>query len=146
MTPHQRFAAILERRPPDRLPFYFPTIACSVASVLLGREVDSGADSLHFKEERSWLDGEDAHAEFVARYHENALALNRLLRADVVRETWRCSARPTRQLDEHTLLFGDETGPTSSSGSSPTSSRMASSRTRSARATRKNWSRPCGRR
>ncbi len=111
MTPLQRFETVLAHGKPDRLPFYFPTIACSVASALLGREVDSGADSLHFKEERSWLDGEDAHAEFVARYHEDALALNRLLRADVVRETWRCSAKPTRQLDENTLLFGDENGP-----------------------------------
>lgn len=111
MTPQQRFDAVLDQRTPDRMPFYFPTIACSVASALLGRAVDSGADSLHFKEERSWLDGDAAHADFVARYHENALALNRLLQADVVRETWRCSARPTRQLDEHTLLFGDEHGP-----------------------------------
>jgi len=111
MTPHQRFDAILAHRKPDKLPFYFPTIACSVASELLGRNVDSGADSLHFKEERSWLDGEQAHEDFVAGYQENAIALNRLLNADVVRETWRCNARPAKMLDENTLLFGEEDGP-----------------------------------
>ena len=106
-----RFEAILNHAKPDRMPFYFPTIACSVASELLGRAVDSGADSLHFNEERSWVDGEGAHEEFVARHHENAIALNRLLRADVVRETWRCTSRPSRLLDENTLLFGDKNGP-----------------------------------
>lgn len=111
MTNFQRYEAVLNHTKPDRLPFYFPTIACSVASELLGRPVDSGADSLHFKEEKSWLQGEAAHEDFVARYHENAIALNRLLRADLVRETWRCSARPTKQLDENTLLFGPEDGP-----------------------------------
>ncbi len=111
MTPFQRFDAVLGHGKPDRPPFYFPTIACSVASELLGRAVDSGADSLHFREERSWLDGEAAHGDFVARHQEDAIALNRLLRADVVRETWRSAGRPTRLLDENTLLFGDPGGP-----------------------------------
>jgi hypothetical protein len=111
LATQRRFDAILRHIKPDKLPFYFPTIACSVASELLGRAVDSGADSLHFKEERSWLDGPEAHDEWVARYHENAIALNRLLRADIGRETWRCSDKPTKLLDENTLLFGEQDGP-----------------------------------
>lgn len=111
MSPRQRFDAVLAHRKPDKLPFYFPTIACSVASELLGRKVDSGSDSLHFKEELSLLAGEEAHAEFVERFRENAIALNRLLRADVVRETWRSGDKPTKQIDENTLLFGEENGP-----------------------------------
>lgn len=93
------------------MPFYFPTIACRVASEILGRQVNSGGDSLHFHEELSWLDGENAHAEFVHKYIEDAVELNRTLRADIVRQTWRSKARPTRRLDEYTLLFGNENGP-----------------------------------
>jgi len=111
MTPFQRFEAVLGHAKPDKVPFYFPTIACTVASELLGRPVDAGADSLHFKEELSWFSGEDAHAAFVDRHQRDAIALNLFLRADVVRETWRSPARPTRQIDSHTLLFGPEDGP-----------------------------------
>ena len=111
MTPFQRFEAVLGHAKPDKVPFYFPTIACTVASELLGRPVDSGADSLHFKEELSWLAGEAAHEDFVARHQADAIGLNRLLRADVVRETWRSTERPARLLDEYTLLFGREDGP-----------------------------------
>ena len=96
MNPFERFDTILNHQKPDKLPFYFPTIACSVASELLGRPVFSGGDSLHFAEERSWLLGESAHAEFDHRYREDAIELNRKLGADVVRQTWRSSARPTK--------------------------------------------------
>ena len=111
MNPFERFDTILNHQKPDKLPFYFPTIACSVASELLGRPVFSGGDSLHFAEERSWLLGESAHAEFDHRYREDAIELNRKLGADVVRQTWRSSARPTKAIDDYTLLFGEENGP-----------------------------------
>lgn len=111
MNSYERFDAILEGKKPDKMPFYFPTIACSVASEILGREVDSGGDSIHFKEEASWLDGENAHQEFVERYRENAIELYRKLGADIARETWRSKGRPTKKLDDYTLLFGKEDGP-----------------------------------
>lgn len=110
MTTYDRFEAVLGHRMPDKLPFYFPTIECTVASRILGREINSGGDSLHFREELSWLDGDNAHEEFVHKYREDAVELNRTLRADVVRQTWRSKARPSKRLDEYTLLFGDETG------------------------------------
>jgi hypothetical protein len=110
MNSFERFDAILNHRKPDKLPFYFPTIACSVASELLGREVDSGGESLHFKEELSLLQGEQAHREFVQKYQEDAIELNRKLKADIVRQTWRSREKPTKKLDEHTLLFGNEMG------------------------------------
>ncbi len=111
MNSHERFEAVLSNRKPDKMPFYFPSIVCSVASELLGREVDSGGASLHFKEELSWLSGKNAHDEFVKRYWENAIELNRMLKADVVRQTWRMSQKPTKKLDDYTLLFGDINGP-----------------------------------
>lgn len=110
MTGRERFACILEGREPDRFPLYIPTIACTVASAILGRTALGGADSLHFEEERSLLLGPDAHAEFEVRLIEDNAALYRLLGVDVVRETWRSRMIPSRQIDENTLLFGDADG------------------------------------
>jgi hypothetical protein len=67
MNCHERFEAVLNHRKPDKLPFYFPTITCRTASEILGRRVYSGGDSLHFHEELSWLEGENAHREFVQK-------------------------------------------------------------------------------
>lgn len=111
MNSFDRYNAILKGEKPDKMPFYFPTIACSVASEILGRKVKTGADSLHFAEEMSWLDGANAHEEFVCKHREDVLELNRKLRADIVRETWRCKSRPDKKLDDYTLLFGREDGP-----------------------------------
>ena len=105
MDAFERFDAILEGRKPDKMPFYYPTIACSVGSEILGRETNTGSDSLAFREELSWLDGEEAHREFVERLHEDTVKLYRILKADVVRETIRGRGRPTKRLDDNTLLF-----------------------------------------
>lgn len=110
MNPYERFTSILRGEKPDKIPFYFPTIDCSVASEILGRKVYSGGESLHFHEELSWIDGDAAHEEFVFKYREAAIELNKVLRADVVRETWRSSRKPSMKLDEYTLLFGKEDG------------------------------------
>ena len=47
MDTYERFNAVLNGKKPDKMPFFFPTIACSVASKLLGTDVNSGGDSLH---------------------------------------------------------------------------------------------------
>lgn len=106
----ERFNCILDHKMPDRMPLYLPAVACSVASAILGREAHTGGDSLHFKEEFSWTQGEAAHDEFVGKYREDTLALAGALGVDVVREAWRCTGRPAKKLDEYTLLFGDENG------------------------------------
>lgn len=110
MTSAERFNSVLNHKKPDRMPFYVPTVACSVASKILGHEAHTGGDSLHFDEECSWLEGENAHLEFVHRYREDTVALARALGVDVVREGWRSKRRPAKKLDDHTLLFGDEDG------------------------------------
>jgi hypothetical protein len=111
MNSYDRFNAVLEHKKPDRLPLYIPTVACSVASEIIGRDADTGGDSLHFKEELSRLQGENAHREFLHKFQEDTIELYRKLKVDVIRETWRCKGRPSKKLDEHTLLFGDENGP-----------------------------------
>jgi hypothetical protein len=110
MNSIERFHAVLAHEKPDRLPLYIPTVACSVASRILGREAHTGGDSLHFKEEYSWTEGVNAHEEFVDKYREDTIALAKALGADVVREAWRCTRRPARRIDGNTLLFGDENG------------------------------------
>jgi hypothetical protein len=110
MNSLERFNRILDHKKPDRMPLYIPTVACSVASQILGYEVHTGGDSLHFKEEFSWTLGSDAHDEFVHKYRQDTMALARALGVDVVREAWRCRRRPAKRIDEYTLLFGDEDG------------------------------------
>lgn len=48
MNRFERYCAVLEHKKP----FYFPAIACSVASEILGYPADTGSDSLHFHEEK----------------------------------------------------------------------------------------------
>lgn len=110
MNSHERFEAILNHQKPDRLPFYYPTVFCTVASAILGRDVNSGGDSLHFKEELALLQGASAHQEFVQKYQEDAIELARILKADIVRQTWRSSEKPSKQLDEWTLRFENPDG------------------------------------
>lgn len=111
MTSAERFDALLSHKKPDRMPMYIPTIACSVASNILGKPVHTGSDSLQFYEELSWTQSENAHEDFVGAVQENIILLNRTLGADIVREPWRGKARPAKKLDEYTLLFGKEDGP-----------------------------------
>ena len=110
MNSFERFNAVLNHKKPDKVPFYYPTISCTVASDIMGKIVPAGGDSLHFKEELSLLKGENAHKEFLAEHHEVTIELNRLLRADLIRETWRSNEIPTKMLDENTLLFESEKG------------------------------------
>ena len=110
MTGQERFEAIIEGRRPDRLPIYFTAVACSTASEILGREVHTGADSLHFKEELAIFLGEQAHSDFEGKHLEDVAELWCVLGADIVREVWRSQMKPSKRLDEFTLLFGDENG------------------------------------
>jgi len=110
MTGKQRFDAVMNHQKPDKLPLYIPTVACTVASEILGREAVTGADSLHFAEEKALCQGKDAYEEFEGRYYQDTADLHRALRVDIVRVTWRANGRATKQLDENTLLFGDENG------------------------------------
>ena len=110
MNSNERFQAVLDHKKPDRAPLYIPTMACSVASQILGYDAHTGGDSLHFKEEFSWTQGGNAHDEFVHKYREDTMSLAKALGADVVREGWRCMRRPTKKIDDFTLLFGDKDG------------------------------------
>jgi hypothetical protein len=105
MNSFNRFESILKHLRAEKVPFYFPTISCSVASGILGRDVPAGGDSLHFKEELSLLEGKTSHDEFVCKHHEATIEINRKLSADIIRETWRSSEKPSKRLGDNTLLF-----------------------------------------
>ena len=110
MTGKQRFAAVLHGETPDRLPIYIPTVACTVAEQILGRPCHTGADSLHFKEEKALFLGQSAHEDFLAQYLRDITELYHILGVDVVRDTWRCNGVPSAMPDENTLIFGDPDG------------------------------------
>ena len=106
MNSFERYEAVLRGEKPDKLPLYVMTVDSAVASQMLGRPADTGGNILHFAEEASWLDGEAAHDEFADKHFEDTLAIQRLIGADIIRETWRSNnLRPTRRIDDYTLEF-----------------------------------------
>lgn len=110
LTPYGRCLAVIEGRTVDRVPAYTPTIACDVASKILGRDVATGGPSLWYAEARAWMLGDEAHAEFEHRYEHDLLALHRALGIEIFRYGWRRNVRPTARLDEYTFLYGDPDG------------------------------------
>src|SRR5690606_34802755 len=67
----------------------------------------TGTGELHYYEVHAWAQGEQAHAEFEAQLDRDIVDIHRLLGLDVFHPPWRFHARPTRQIDEYTFLFGD---------------------------------------
>jgi hypothetical protein len=102
--------AVLNNRPVDRAPRYIGGIACEVSSRILGRTVNTGTGSLHYAETLALLRGEQAHREFVEKLFEDIAAVFRVLDIDVYRIPWRQTAKPTRQIDDYTFLFGQPEG------------------------------------
>lgn len=104
---HQRCLGAIAGKPVDRSPTYIPAMACSVASEILGHHAPMGTGSLHYAEVSAWARGPAAHEDFEAQLMNDVQALHRALDIDVVRMPWRMNAKPSRQLDELTFLFGD---------------------------------------
>jgi len=110
LTPYQRCLKVIKGQKPDKIPAYTPTIACEVASKLLGRSVDTGGPSLWYAEAQAWAKGDNAHTDFLQKYEESLLALNRTLGIEVFRYGFRKTDRPAKQIDEFTFLYGDSEG------------------------------------
>lgn len=110
MTPYECCVVTIEGRVPDHMPAYTPTIACDVASKILGRKVNTGSPSLWYAEAKAWVAGKNSYAEFERKLEEDRIELHRLLGNDVFRYPWRVNIRPTYQIDEHTFICGDTDG------------------------------------
>lgn len=107
---YQRTYDTLQGKTPDKIPFYYPTIACSVGSQILGRPVNTGMDSMYFAEDCAYLKGVAAHREFVEKMQDDTIELYRILKADLVRETLRERLYPTKRVDEYTLMQENDDG------------------------------------
>lgn len=110
MTPYKRCIASIEGRMPDRVPAYTPSIACDVASKILGREAHTGSPTLWYAATKAWMAGENAYAEFQQKHEEDIIELNRVLGIEVIRYPWLVNIRPSMKLDEDTFLSGDKDG------------------------------------
>lgn len=111
MLPKERVQAAFEQRPTDKVPIYQGGVSSEVASRVLGREAYVGGGIQRYREAVALWQGPDAHAEFIARSHADAIAVAEALDLDYVRpEYWRMNRRPTQRLDEYTFLYGDPAG------------------------------------
>jgi len=110
MTRHQRCLSTIAGHTTDRPPRYMPSIACSVASAILGRPAHTGTSSLHYAEVAAWAKGEAAHQEFEEKFIQDLIAIQRAFDIDVLRMPWRMNRKPSVQVDEYTFIFGDPQG------------------------------------
>jgi hypothetical protein len=111
MTSKERVAAAFNGKPADKVPVHHISFSSEVGSHLLGREAYVGGGIQQWREAVALWNGPDAHAEYVERCFQDAVALALTCENDVIRTSyWRYSVRPTRRLDEHTFLYeyGDE--------------------------------------
>ena len=107
---HQRVTAAFSGGWADRVAVCEHAFASSVASELFGRPMLTGSTELHFQEALALLQGEAAHEEFLDRAYQDTLALHRRLEWDIFYAPWRNEGRPTKQLDEYSILYGDPNG------------------------------------
>lgn len=111
MLPRERVQAAFEHRPADRIPIYHGGWSAWAARVVLGREAYVGGGIQQWREACALWQGPEAHAEFIERSFQDALAVSLAAGQDMIRpEYWRYPVKPTRRLDEHTFLYGDPEG------------------------------------
>jgi hypothetical protein len=106
----RRVRDVFAGRRPDRVPICEQAFASSVAGRILGREAYTGSTDLFYHEALAWMRGDAAHEEFVEQVYRDVVDLHRALDFDILFLPWRQSTRPTRQIDEHTFLYGDPDG------------------------------------
>jgi len=108
MTPLERVQRTLRFEEPDRVPYFEQGVASNVASDILGREVRVGGGGLRRDGVEAAMAGPDAVAEYEARTLADFFDLVEALDFDVVSLPWMGGDKPTKKLDEHTYLFGNE--------------------------------------
>jgi len=92
---------------PDRVPICEQAFASSVASAILGHEAITGSTDVHYFEACAWLQGEQAHDEFVEKCYSDTVELHKKLDLDILYLPWRMNARPTKRIDDNRILYGD---------------------------------------
>ncbi|MGE4564982.1 MAG: uroporphyrinogen decarboxylase family protein [Victivallaceae bacterium] len=110
MSGRERALAAMNNQPVDRIAQYTPTVACDVASAILGRPAFTGSPTLWYEQAKAHMRGGSAFAEFSAQIDEDLIALNRAMNMDVLRYGYRYDAKPVKQLDEYRFLYGNPDG------------------------------------
>ncbi len=106
MTPKERVAAVFAGKMPDKVPVHHIGTSSHVASELIGREAYVGGGIQQWREVTALWNGPDAHAEYVERCYQDAIAVSKAFGNDVVRASyWRYGRKPTRKIDDNTFLF-----------------------------------------
>ena len=109
MTPGDRVYAAFSGEPTDRLPIYCAGMHGRIADHILGRDAYVGYGRQSYREAMALWRGPEAHAEFLERSYADMCAWNEQLDLDLIFPFGgRYAIKPTRLIDEHTLLFGDE--------------------------------------
>lgn len=106
----QRVYAALDGNWPDRVPICEQAFASSVASEILGREVWTGSTDIHYAEACAWLDGEQAHDDWVEQLYLDMVELHETLDLDIFFLPWRMETKPTRRVADYEILYGDPDG------------------------------------
>lgn len=106
MTSAERIARVFEGRETDAIPVMHIGFSSQVASAMLGREAFVGGGIQQYREACALYEGPQAHAAFLKRSLEDAVAIGRLLDHDMIRiGYWRLSTMPSDRLDEHTFVY-----------------------------------------
>lgn len=109
MLPKERVAAAFEHEPTDKVPIYQAGFSSRVASGVLGREAYVGGGIQQYREAVALWNGQNAHEEFLERSRHDAFELIEALDLDVVRTGyWRMATKPSKRIDEHTFVYGEE--------------------------------------
>ncbi|MCC7518044.1 MAG: hypothetical protein IT578_02540 [Verrucomicrobiae bacterium] len=107
---HLRVRAAFDGTRADRIAVCEQAFASSVASRILGREMITGSTDVHYYEACAWLEGEEAHEEFIERLYRDCVALHRHFDFDILFLPWRHAERPSKRVGEYQILYGDAEG------------------------------------
>lgn len=108
MTGKERILATMAGEPVDRIPVHHLTFSADAAAAILGRPAYVGGAVMQWWEMQAMWEGPDAHAEYLARCREDAIAIAEACGHDMLRlQYWRWTEKPADRIDEHTFLFGD---------------------------------------
>lgn len=107
MTSLERVFMTLRFQQPDRVPCFEQGVASNVASVILGRQAQTGGGRFRRDGVEAAMRGPDAYREYEETYFQDTCDLVETLDFDVVSPPWAGGGVPARKLDERTYLFGD---------------------------------------
>lgn len=111
MTSIERVAALFDGKVPDKPPLMHISFSSRSASHILGREAYVGGGIHQWREAKALWQGPDAHAEFIERSHQDAIAIALACNHDMIRTFyWRDKRKPAKCIDEYTFRYEDADG------------------------------------